>query len=87
MAIMVFAFNISTYADVYLRYYNKDSKTWTFKVKIGGSNKEVTFDSSRTSSVTINGAYETAEIETECGWVTVSDDDRIEIKDGCIKVN
>ena len=73
-------------ASVYIRYYNKDSKTHTFKVKIAGSTKTVEFGSGRTSSVTIQGGSEEAEIETDCGWVTISDDSKIEIKDGCITV-
>ncbi|MEM6830582.1 MAG: hypothetical protein AAF551_08685 [Bacteroidota bacterium] len=84
--IALVAITFSLNASVYLRYYNKDSQEWTFKVKIAGSTKEVEFGSSRTSSVTIQGGSEEAEIETECGWVTVSDDDRIEIKDGCITI-
>lgn len=80
-------FVLSANASVYLRYYNKDSKTYKFEVKIAGSTKTVEFGSSRTSSVTIQGGSEKAEIKTECGWITVSDDDRIEIKDGCISIN
>ncbi len=84
--VCLFAISLSLNANVYLKYYNKDAKKWTFEVKIGGSTKKVEFGASKTSSVTIQGAYEEAEIETECGWVTVHDDDRIEIKDGCITI-
>ncbi|TPN87280.1 hypothetical protein [Aquimarina algicola] len=76
----------SIHANVYLRYYNKDSKTHKFEVKIAGSTKTVEFGSSRTSSVTIQGGSEKAEIKTDCGWITLSDDDKIEIKDGCITI-
>lgn len=72
-------------ATVYLRYSNSDSETHKFEVKIAGSTKTVEFGSSRTSSVTIQGGSEKAEIKTDCGWVTVEDDDNITIKDGCIK--
>ncbi|UXX77718.1 hypothetical protein N7E81_10090 [Reichenbachiella carrageenanivorans] len=73
-------------AAVSIRYYNKDSKDWKFDVKIGGSSSTVTFDGSRTSSITIQGGSDKAEIKTECGWVTLSNNSKIEIKDGCITV-
>ncbi|WP_062059792.1 hypothetical protein [Aquimarina longa] len=73
-------------ANVYIRYYNKDSKNHTFEVKIAGSSKTVDFDSSRTSSVTIQGGSEKAEIKTDCGWITITNNSKIEIKDGCITI-
>ncbi|MGD1839404.1 MAG: hypothetical protein ACFB0B_00680 [Thermonemataceae bacterium] len=73
--------------SVYLRYYNKDSQDHTFKVRIAGSNKEVTFKKSITSSVTIQGGASEAVIYTSCDEVTVKDKDNITIKDGCIKIN
>ncbi|MFL5730789.1 MAG: hypothetical protein ACJ75J_14975 [Cytophagaceae bacterium] len=72
--------------SVYLRYYNKDSKTYVYDVKIGGSTSKVEFGSSRTASVTIQGGGSSAVIKTNCGDVTVKDGDNIEIKDGCITV-
>jgi len=71
---------------VTLRYYNKDSQTHTFPVKIAGSSKSVTFEASRTSSVTIQGGSNEAVISCNCGDVKVSGGDNIEIKDGCITV-
>jgi len=82
-ALMVMAIS-ALQASVYIKYYNKDSKKYKFEVKIGGSTKTVEFGSSRTSQVTIQGGGEKAEIKTECGWVTIDDDSKIEIKDGCI---
>lgn len=79
-------FGFFAQANVNIRYYNKDSKNHTFEVKIAGSSKTVDFDSSRTSSVTIQGGSETAEIKTDCGWVKVTNNSRIEIKDGCITI-
>ncbi len=73
------------FSAVTLRYYNKDSKTHTFKVKIDGSYKEVTFDSSKTSSVTIQGGSTEVIIYTSCGEIKLKSGDSIEIKDGCIK--
>lgn len=70
-----------------IRYYNKDSKEYTFKVKMDGSSKEVTFGGSRTASVTIQGGGRTCIIETKCGNVEIKDGANIEIKDGCIKIN
>ena len=72
--------------SVYLRYYNKDSKTYVFDVKIAGSTTKVEFGSSRTASVTIEGGSETAVINCNCGSVTVKTNDNIEIVDGCVKV-
>ena len=78
---------VAANASVYLRYQNKDSKTYTFEVKIAGSTKTVEFGSSRTSSVTIQGGSEKVEVKTDCGWVTLEDDDEIIIKDGCITID
>ncbi len=84
--VLLLLLSFTTQAAVTIRYYNKDSKSWKFDVKIAGSSKSVEFGSSRTSTVTIQGGSEKAEIETECGWITVEDDDTIEIKDGCITI-
>jgi hypothetical protein len=73
-------------AAVTIRYYNKDSKSYTMKVKIAGSSKTVEFGSSRTASVTIQGGSSECVIETSCGSVTVKDGQTIEIVDGCIKI-
>lgn len=73
-------------ASVYIRYYNKDSKTYKFEVKIGGSTRTVEFGSSRTASTTIQGGGSDCEIKTECGWVKIDNNSKIEIKDGCITV-
>lgn len=72
---------------VSLRFYNKDSKDHKFKVKICGSTKTVEFRRSRTSTITIQGSCREAVIYTDCGEVTVKDDQRIIIKDGCIKID
>ncbi len=73
-------------AAVTIRYYNKDSKSHKMEVKMSGSTKHVTFESSRTASVTIQGSATKVKIETSCGTVEVEDGDKIEIKDGCITV-
>ena len=75
------------FCGVTIRYYNQDSKDYTFKVRMDGSDKEVTFEHSRTSTVTIQGGSGPAVIETSCGKVEVKDGAHIEIKDGCIKIS
>jgi len=72
---------------VTLRYYNKDSKSHTFKVKMSGSTKEVKFDASKTSSVTIQGGSDDCVIICDCGEVKVKGGDHITIKNGCITVD
>jgi protein subunit release factor B len=74
-------------ANVTIRYYNKDSKEHTMKVKIAGSSKTVTFGGSRTATVTIQGGSSECVIETSCGSITVKDGASVEIKNGCITVN
>ncbi|MEO6304345.1 MAG: hypothetical protein ABIP51_14360 [Bacteroidia bacterium] len=86
VAILGFAVS-SAFSAVTIRYYNKDSKAHTFKVKMDGSSKEVTFDGSKTSSVTIQGGGTECIIMTSCGEIKVKDGANIEIKDGCIKIS
>lgn len=81
----ILALAASSAAAVTIRYENKDSKSHTFKVKIDGSWKEVTFDASKTGDVTIQGGATECIIYTSCGEVTIKGGTRIEIKDGCIK--
>ena len=77
---------VTAEAGVTLRYYNKDSSDRTFSVKTCGNNTKVTFQSSRTSSVTIQGCS-SATIYTSCGSIEVRDGDKVEIKNGCIRKN
>jgi hypothetical protein len=79
---------ISSMASAYvtISYYNKDSKTYKMKVTMDGNSKEVEFDASKTSSVTVQGSAKVCIIETPCGKVEVKDGAKIEIKDGCIKI-
>jgi hypothetical protein len=73
-------------AAVTISYYNKDSKAYKFKVTMDGNSKEVVFDGSKTSAVTVQGSGKICVIETPCGKVEVKDGAKIEIKDGCIKI-
>lgn len=86
IAVVSFGFS-AMFGALTIRYQNKDSKSSTFKVKIDGSTKEVTFDGSKTSSVTIQGGATEAVIITSCGEVKIKTGANIEIKDGCIKIN
>lgn len=78
-------FVCSAFAGTTLRYYNKDSKDYTFKVKTCGNSTEVTFSHSTTSTVTIQGCSD-ATITTNCGEVKVKDNEKVIIQDGCVKV-
>ena len=76
----------SIFGSVYIKYYNKDSKDYKFKVTMDGSTKEVEFRSSTSGATTVQGSGTKCIIETPCGKFEVKADDKIEIKDGCIKV-
>jgi len=86
MAIVGFAIS-SAFSAINIHYYNKDSKSITLKVKLDGVTKEVTFDASKTSDVTIQGGAKECIIITSCGEVKIKDGAKIEIKDGCIKIS
>ncbi len=75
----------TVFAGVTLRYYNKDSGSHSFRVKICGSSSSVTFGGSRTASTTIQGCSN-ATIYSNCGSVSVRNGDRVEIRNGCVKV-
>ncbi len=72
-------------AAVSVRYYNKDSRDYTWNAVCGGSKYTVTFGSSRTSSATIQGSSPCV-VETPGGKVTLKGGENIEIKDGKITI-
>jgi hypothetical protein len=78
-------FGINAFASVTINFFNRDSQVWTWKVKIDGLTKEIVFNGSTTSKLTIQGSATKATVQTKCGEVEVSDGAKIEIKDGCIK--
>jgi hypothetical protein len=78
--------SVPAFASVTLRYYNRDSVDHKFEAKMSGSTYTVKFDHSCTSSVTIQGGGDTAEIITPSGTVKVKGGDNIEIKNGKITV-
>jgi hypothetical protein len=73
-------------ASVYIKYYNKDSQKYVWKVKMNGSTKEVTFDGSTSSAATIGGSGTSCIVETPCGNIELKDNMKIEIHKGCIKI-
>ena len=85
LILSIFSFS-SIFGSVYIKYYNKYSKNHKFKVTMDGSTKEVEFRSSTTGATTVQGSGTKCIIETSCGKVEVKADDKVEIKDGCIKV-
>lgn len=80
------AFAMPSVATVYIKYSNQDSQKHVMKVRMDGSNKEVTFEARTTGAATIQGSGREAAIETACGKVEIKDDSKIEIKNGCIKI-
>jgi hypothetical protein len=74
-------FSLAADAAVTVRYYNRDSKKYTFEATCSGSHYTVTFDGSTTSSTTIQGS---APCKVE--GVTLKGGENIEIKDGRIIV-
>jgi len=84
-AALVATFGGNALASVYIKYYNKDSQKHVFNVKMDGSTKSVEFSGSTTSATTIQGSGTKAVVQTKCGDVEISDNSKIEIKDGCIK--
>ena len=82
---LVSMMGMNAFASVYIKYYNKDSTTWKFVVKMDGSTKEVEFRGSTTGATTIGGSGTKAIVTTKCGDVEIVNDSKIEIKDGCIK--
>ncbi len=79
---------VTTFANAFsVRYYNKDSKTYKWDIKINGSTRTIEFRSSTTSTASASMSTDEIEIKTDCGWIKVKDDANITIKDGCIKIN
>lgn len=75
----------AAYASATLRYYNEDSKDYTWKATCSGSEYKVTFDHSKTSSVTIQGSTPCT-IHTPSGDVKINGDAKVHIKDGKLTV-
>ncbi len=82
---LVSLFGINAFASIYIKYYNKDSNKHVFKVRMDGQTKSVEFNGSTSGAATVGGSGTKGIIETKCGDVEISDNAKIEIKDGCIK--
>jgi hypothetical protein len=78
-------FSLAADAAVTVRYYNRDSKKYTFDATCSGSHTTVTFDGSTTSSSTIQGSGP-CKVKDAGGEVTLKGGENIEIKDGRIIV-
>lgn len=73
------------YASMTVRYYNEDSKDYTWKATCSGSDYKVTFDHSKTSSVTIQGSTPCI-LHTDDGDIKFTGDAKIHIKNGKVIV-
>lgn len=86
--LLVAAFLVTSIVTAYsVPYCNKDSKTYTFKVKINGSEREMTFKGSTSGTVNCPPMADVAEIQSSCGWVKVKNGQKITIKDVYITLN
>lgn len=78
---------VSTLASAFsVPYYNKDSKTYTFEVKINGSVREITFNGSTSGTAHCPPMADDCEIKSACGWVKVKNGQKVIIKDGCLTI-
>jgi hypothetical protein len=82
---LLFAFS-SANAGIFIKFYNGDSNDLVCKVKSCGSTSEVKFDHCTTSTVTIQTGCSEAVLTTSCGEITLKDNMKISIKNGCIKI-
>jgi hypothetical protein len=84
LASILFAASVA-YASMTLRYYNEDSKDYTWKATCSGSEYSVTFDHSKTSSVSIQGSTPCI-IHAPNGDVKFTGDAKVHIKDGKLTI-
>ncbi|MFP2960061.1 hypothetical protein ACLEPN_20095 [Myxococcus sp. 1LA] len=75
----------AAWAAVTVRYYNRDSQGHTWPVVCSGVKTSVTFDKSKTASVTIQGSGPCS-VKTDAGTVVLKGGEDLEIKDGRIQV-
>ena len=78
-------FSLTASAAVTVRYYNRDSRKYTFDAVCSGSKYTVTFDGSTTSSTTIQGSGP-CKVKDAGGEVELKGGEHIEIKDGRIQI-
>ena len=73
------------FASVYVKYYNKDSTKHVFDATCSGSKYKVEFNASTTGAATIQGSSPCV-VKHAGGEITLKGDEKIEIKDGVIKI-
>jgi hypothetical protein len=83
--VAIASFATVAYASATLRYYNEDSKDYTWKATCSGSEYSVTFDHSKTSSVTIQGSTPCT-LHAPSGDLEIKGDTKLHIKDGKVTV-
>lgn len=72
-------------AAVTVRYYNRDSRDYTWSAVCSGVKTSVTFGHSQTASVTIQGSGPCT-VQTDAGSVVLKGGENLEIKDGKVQV-
>jgi len=75
----------AAWAAVTVRYYNRDTRDYTWPTVCSGVKTTVTFGSSRTASVTIQ-APGPCTVQTSAGNVVLKGSENLDIKDGKIQV-
>lgn len=82
---VTFGFAALAYASATLRYYNEDSTDYTWKATCSGTDYDVTFDHSKTSSVTIQGSTPCL-LHAPGGDVKITGDTKLHIKGGKVTI-
>lgn len=75
----------AAWAAVTVRYYNRDSRDYTWTAVCSGVRTTVSFGKSQTASVTIQGARPCT-LQTDGGNVVLKGGEDLDIKDGRIIV-
>jgi|GEM_PF-1062083 hypothetical protein len=75
----------AAWAAVTVRYYNRDTRDYTWPTVCSGVKTTVTFGRSQTASVTIQGSGPCT-VQTSAGDVVLKGGENLDIKDGKIQV-
>jgi hypothetical protein len=75
----------AAWAAVTVRYYNRDSRDYTWSAVCSGVKTSVTFGRSQTASVTIQGSGPCT-VQTGAGNVVLKGGENLDIKDGKVQV-
>jgi hypothetical protein len=86
VAAVFFVMIAKAFAGVTVRYYNGDSKDYVANAVCCGSKNNVTFKSSRTSSLTIQGCS-TCKVTINGQTFSLTGGEKIKIKNGKVSVN